>query len=56
MTGGEFVVNQQVAATSQPDWKTRADYLQALASSSVFNSVNSNDIARAVLDIVTGKT
>lgn len=39
ITSGDFVVNQQVV-TKQPDWKTRADYLQTLVSSDVFHSKN----------------
>lgn len=35
ITSGDYVVNQQVV-TKQPDWKTRADYLQTLVSSDVF--------------------
>lgn len=39
ITSGDYVVNQQVV-TKQPDWKTRADYLQTLVSSDVFHSKN----------------
>ena len=34
MTGGDYVVNQQMTST-QPEWKARADYLRSLASSNV---------------------
>ena len=53
MTGGDYVVNQQMTST-QPEWKARADYLRSLASSNVFSNVNS-DVAKALLNIVTEK-
>ena len=54
MTGGDYVVNQQMTQT-QPEWKARADYLRSLASSNVFSHVHSDEVAKALLKIVTDK-
>lgn len=49
------VENQEVV-TKQPDWKTRADYLQTLVSSDVFNSKNSKKlIEKTLLQIISGR-
>ncbi|KAK3108916.1 hypothetical protein FSP39_018571 [Pinctada imbricata] len=55
MTGGDFVMNQQHnVSVSEPEWKMRADYLQTLTTSGIFSSVD-NEVAKALLNIVTGK-
>ena len=56
MRGGEYQVNQQIVTTSEPEWKVRADYLQSLSSSGIFHSVNSEEVAKTLLNIVAGKT
>lgn len=55
ITSGDYIVNQQVV-TKQPDWKTRADYLQTLVSSDVFHSKNSKElIEKTLLQIISGR-
>ena len=56
MTGGDFVMNQQHnVSVSEPEWKIRADYLQTLTTSGIFSSVDNEFVAKALLNIVTGK-
>ena len=56
MRGGDYHVNQQVATTSEPEWKVRADYLHSLSSTKIFQSVNSEEVAKTLMNIVAGKT
>ena len=56
MTGGDYQINQQHIVTKQvPEWKLRADYLQSLSQTGVFNSVNT-EVAQTLLNIVSGKS